>query len=145
MNALDQAADELPRICALAERFRDAIERCDRRDLPVTFECFPLGSCGDATLLLAKYLKINGHDGFAYICGVREEQSHAWLGRRSLIIDITGDQFSDNPNAVFVGENSRWHAQFSIDSEHPADLDCYDPNTRLSLGVAYGHILKNLA
>ncbi|MBR0684458.1 hypothetical protein JQ594_00900 [Bradyrhizobium manausense] len=78
------------------------------------------------TLLLAKYLKIHGHDGFSYICGVRGEQSRAWLGRRSLIVDITGDQFSDSSVAVFVGENSPWHAQFRIDSEHPADLDCYD-------------------
>lgn len=70
--------------------------------------------------------------------------TQAWLKPEALIVDFTGDQFSDDPVAVFVGRNSRWHAQFRFDSEHPADIDRYDPNTPFSLGIAYRYILRNL-
>jgi hypothetical protein len=45
------------RILDLAMRFRAAIEACDLKTLPITFHEFPRGSCGVATLILAKYLK----------------------------------------------------------------------------------------
>ena len=84
------------RIRDLAKRLRAAIEACDLKTLPITFHEFPRGSCGDATLILAKHLKDNGQKGFAYVCGMRDGHSHAWLERDGLIVDITGDQFADN-------------------------------------------------
>ena len=43
-----------------ATNFRDAIERCERSSLPITFENFPCGSCGDVTLLLGTFLSEQG-------------------------------------------------------------------------------------
>lgn len=70
---------------------------------------------GTRRFFFAKYLEANGHNGFVYVCGIRSDQSHAWLRREALIVDITGDQFADNPIAVFVGQYWRWHAQFRFE------------------------------
>jgi hypothetical protein len=48
--------DEFAEIRYLATRFRNAIEACDPAGLPIGMQNFPLGACGDAALLLAKYL-----------------------------------------------------------------------------------------
>jgi hypothetical protein len=88
----------------------------------------------DATLILAKYLKENGQEGFVYVCGMRDGHSHAWLRRDGLIVDITGDQFPDNGDSVCVSRGSAWHAQFEIDCEDPSDIDLYDDFTRFNLG-----------
>ena len=58
-----------------AAQFRTALEECERRLLPITFEDFPRGSCGDATLLLAKFLQDSGLGMFDYICGELYELS----------------------------------------------------------------------
>jgi hypothetical protein len=129
----------------LAERFRAAVEACDLRRLPITFHEFPNGSCGDATLILAKYLNDNGHEGFVYVCGIRDGHSHAWLQRGDLIVDITGDQFPDNEHSVCVSRRSAWHAQFEIDHESSSDIDLYDDLTRVGLGAAYNKILQQLS
>jgi len=75
--------------------FRHAIEACDRSALPITFENFPAGSCGDAALILGKYLEERGFGLFDYVLGERGGRSHAWLQRGHLVVDITGDQFDD--------------------------------------------------
>ena len=136
--------DDVLRIRDLAERFRAAIEACDLRRLPITFQEFPRGSCGDATLVLAKYLKENEQEGFVYVCGMRDGHSHAWLERNGLIVDITGDQFPDNDDPVCVSRGSAWHAQFEIDREDPSDIDLYDDFTRFNLGAAYDRISQHL-
>jgi hypothetical protein len=132
------------RILDLAKRFRAAIEACDLKTLPITFHEFPRGSCGDATLILAKYLKDNGQEGFVYVCGMRDGHSHAWLERDGLIVDITGDQFADNEDPVCVSRRSAWHAQFEIDREDLSDIDLYDDFTRFNLGGAYKRISLHL-
>ncbi|OPZ87669.1 MAG: hypothetical protein BWY74_03344 [Firmicutes bacterium ADurb.Bin419] len=38
-----------------------------------------MGSCGDASLLLGKYLDEMGLGQFDYVCGELGRQSHAWL------------------------------------------------------------------
>lgn len=65
-------AGDVDRIRQLATDFRQAIERCPRANLPIEFADFPHGACGDATLLLAKYLQDNGHTGFVYALGTRD-------------------------------------------------------------------------
>jgi hypothetical protein len=138
------AACEDLRILDLAMGFRAAIEACELKTLPITFHEFPRGSCGDATLILAKYLKDNGQEGFVYVCGVRDGHSHAWLQRDGLIVDITGDQFPDNEKRVCVVRGSVWHAQFEIDREDLSDIDLYDDFTRFNLGAAYKRISLHL-
>ena len=126
----------------LATRFRNAIERCSRAALPITFENFPRGSCGDAALLLAKYLERHGHAGFTYICGMRNGGSHAWLRRDDLIVDITADQFPDQHQSVIVDRLSSWHASFRLDprDEQHADFERYDAFTAANLADAYEQI-----
>lgn len=132
------------RIRDLAGRFRAAIEACDLKRLPITFHEFPRGACGDATLILAKYFKDNGQEGFVYVCGMRDGHSHAWLQRDGLIVDITGDQFPDNDQRICVIRGSVWHAQFEIDRESSSDIDLYNDFTRLSMGAAYNRISQHL-
>jgi hypothetical protein len=132
------------RIRDLAKRLRAAIEACDLSTLPITFHEFPRGSCGDASLILAKHLKDNGQKGFAYVCGMRDGHSHAWLERDGLIVDITGDQFADNEDPVCVSRRSAWHAQFEIDREDLSDIDLYDDFTRFNLGAAFDTISRHL-
>ncbi|MFT8349294.1 transglutaminase domain-containing protein [Clostridium saccharoperbutylacetonicum] len=39
---------------------------------------FPRGCCGDASNLLAKFLRDNGIE-CEYVCGIKGQQSHVWL------------------------------------------------------------------
>jgi hypothetical protein len=132
----------------LAVQFRHAIERCPRSRLPLQFRDFPRGSCGDAALLLKKFLQENGHTGFAYILGMRGEQSHAWLQRDNLIVDVTADQFPDQRRSVIVALNSRWHKTFERDlleeQEHVADFEQYDRRTAAELRNAYRLCIAHL-
>lgn len=135
---------EVSLIYKLATCFRAAIEATQPSKLPITFNNFPHGSCGDAALLLAKYLEESGHSGFNYILGERHDSSHAWLQKDALIVDITGDQFSDMPHPVFVGAHSDWHASFNGCPKHIADFEIYDAHTRSTLHAAYHEILLHL-
>jgi hypothetical protein len=94
---------------------------CDPESLIITLREFPRGSCGDATLLLAKYLEENKCGKFDYVCGEREEFSHAWLQRDRLIVDITADQFDDQNSPVIVTEDHDWHSQFTLSVKEKND------------------------
>jgi hypothetical protein len=126
------------------ERFRNAVERIDKSRLPITLQDFPHGACGDAALLLAKYLERQGFGKFDYMLGTRDEHSHAWLQRGDLIADITADQFPDNADAVIVKLKSAWHAEFQGEIENVADFEIYDDRTRAILGAAYAEIVASI-
>lgn len=118
------------RIRKLAIQFRTAIEmaKADGEfNSDFLFPQFPHGCCGDASDLLGQYLLENGIESY-YVCGNRyfddpEEgtQSHAWLLVEGLIVDITGDQFSDRASyynydeAVYVGIGDSFHDLFEIE------------------------------
>jgi hypothetical protein len=138
----DEAAS-LIHIRQLAVQFRHAIERCHTR-LPIQFRDFPLGSCGDAALLLAKFLEKNGHPGFVYIVGMREGGSHAWLQQDNLTVDIAADQFSDQPQSVIVALNSDWHKTFERDHEDIADFEQYNRAAATELRNAYRLCIAHL-
>jgi hypothetical protein len=139
-------AGSLIHIRELAVQFRHAIERCPRSRLPIQSRDFPHGSCGDAALLLAKFLQENGHTGFVYILGMREGGSHAWLQRDDLTVDITADQFSDQQQSVIVALNSDWHATFECDplDEDVADFEQYDRRTATEMRNAYRLCISHL-
>lgn len=90
---------ELQKIEFHTKQFRVALENCSKNLLPIGFRDFPKGSCGDTCLLLAKHLQNMKCGTFDYVCGVVKEnddnnfQTHAWLQKDILIIDITADQF----------------------------------------------------
>jgi hypothetical protein len=128
-----------------ATAFRAAIERCDRRALPIGFECFPRGSCGDTTLLLGTYLTEQGLGAFEYVYAQRGRrdadqptwQSHAWLRQGPLIVDITADQFPEVAEPVIVTSSSSWHETFQQEVRHSADFRIFDEDTRASLDAAF--------
>lgn len=128
----------------LASQFRAAIEATPARDLPITLKTFPHGACGDAALLLAKFLGDQGCGRFDYMLGERDGHSHAWLQQGDLIVDIACDQFSDMPERVFVGRQSAWHAQFNAERESDANFELYDDATGLALERAYQIIVRHL-
>lgn len=131
-----------------AEEVRSAIERADRASLPITFENFPRGSCGDATLILGTHLKSLGFGPFNYVVGDRGNQcegtwhSHAWLEGEGLVIDITADQFPEFPHKVFVAPTSSFHETFDSEATHEADFHIYDQHTVATLSAAYSTILR---
>ncbi|HTA99373.1 MAG TPA: hypothetical protein VK804_02770 [Bradyrhizobium sp.] len=130
----------------VAVQFRRAIERC-RTQLPIQSRDFPHGACGDAVLLLAKFLQENGHTGFWYILRMREDCSHAWLQRGDLIVDITADQFPDQRKSVIVALNPGWHRTFERDldeKEQVADFEQYDPRTVAEMRHAYRLCISRL-
>ena len=142
-------ASNLGRVRELAAAFRDAIERCDRSSLPLSFEAFPCGSCGDVTNLLGKFLIEQGAGAFRYICGERgnagaDWHSHAWLEADGVIVDITADQFPEVTEKVFVSTQSEWHATFRQEPLHQADYQRNDEPTFLRLAKAYRVIVENI-
>ncbi|MGD9547810.1 MAG: hypothetical protein AB7V45_09725 [Candidatus Krumholzibacteriia bacterium] len=111
---------------------------------------FPRGACGDAAILLGAYLIDQGYPGFDYMLGERGYAAdgtwttHAWLERDQVIVDITGDQFSDQDEGVFVGRGSAWHDTFSREKQNAGDFRVYDKNTVASLEPYYEVLRKNL-
>ena len=100
------------RILQLCERLYWAIEAFPIADIPfplqTEFSGFPNGCCGDTCYLLEQWLTENGESGFKRFCGTgtREHphQTHAWLERGGLIVDITRGQYSRS-DEVYVGED----------------------------------------
>lgn len=77
------------------------------------FGNFPSGSCGSTASIIAEYLINKGIENIEYVCGVRNNDSHAWLEINGMIIDITGDQFVDGVDGVFISSNRDFHDQFT--------------------------------
>jgi len=114
----------------LVNQFRDAIDvarDAGEFDKDFSFYKFPRGCCGDASYLLAQFLLENGIRTY-YVCGTYRDgsfenfQSHAWLlTDNQTIIDITGDQFRDNPDflnydkSVYVGAEDDFHRLFEVE------------------------------
>lgn len=124
----------------LAYGFRKAILQCEQSQLPITLQTFPNGSCGDASLLLGKYLLNNGYSNVRYIAGWKATKSHAWLLVDDFIVDITADQFPEITESVIVEDESLWHQQFEIDTDHAADFELYDPFTKNKFQLIYNYI-----
>jgi len=71
-------------------------------------------------------------------------QSHAWLQRGNLIIDITADQFPEVEDPVIVTTRSPWHEQFEGEPQHVADYRIYDDFTVARLHAAYTKIVSRI-
>ena len=117
----------------LANNFRNAIDIARElgefeRDL--SFCNFPRGCCGDTSDLLAQFLLENDIRTY-YVCGTFRRgsfenfQSHAWLLMdNQIIIDITGDQFRNNPDflnydkSVYVGAEDDFHRLFEVEDRN---------------------------
>lgn len=141
-DRIDTYKDNLTKAAA---RFRVAIEKCNTATLScIGLQNFPRGACGDAALLLAKYLQENEYGDFDYVLGEREGCSHAWLQRESLIIDITADQFEDQEATVIVTEDHWWHSLFNGEKQNIADFEIYDPHTVSEMRRTYAEIMEKI-
>ena len=133
----------------MAVVFRRAIEASDLAH-DIGFSQFPKGACGDAALLLARFLRAHGVDQIEYVLGWSLEgrearRSHAWLEIGGLTVDITADQFSSRPAPpVLVTFDRKWHLYFVEQERHTAELDAYDPVTRTRLLDLYRRVLRNI-
>jgi hypothetical protein len=139
----------LARLGEVAARFRAAIEIVGA-DLGTPFGNFPRGCCGQATLLLGTHLVERGFGEFAYMLGRRRifdkaaDESHAWLQRGDLIVDITADQFAGINDAVVVTTDSDWYQQFEPKPEHVADYRIFDAHTVAVFSGKYSKITATL-
>ena len=113
----------------LATQFRKAIDmalEAGEFDNDSIYRRFPHGCCGDTSDMLAQYLLDNGIKT-DYVCGMYwgktdgNVQTHAWLMvDKSIIVDITGDQFSDRftflnyGKPVYVGQEDGFHRLFNV-------------------------------
>lgn len=125
------------------QKFRKAIETCNKNKLSVAFLAFPRGSCGDSSLLLARFLKEEGLGEFDYICGSRDSETHAWLKQGDTIIDITSDQFSDGLGRIYIGSKNAFHSSFEVNRLSSAHEE-YDEDAMKALNDNYEEIMLNV-
>ena len=126
-------------------RIRTAFERIDKSNLPVTFNDFPRGSCGDTCEVLAEILRELGHGSSQYKVGCRENgNSHAWLEMNSVIIDITADQFDEISDPVYIGPSNPWYQSFEIQQEHEAGYSRLDARSKAELAGVHSRVKEEL-
>ncbi|WP_434599602.1 hypothetical protein [Streptomyces sp. A5-4] len=99
-------------VCSAAERFRHGIE-ASRDGWPdlvyLPFKSFPAGTCWPTTVLLADYFAQCGLGRWDQYRGARtDRQTHAWLERDGVLVDITADQFPGR-DPVIVTRDRSWH------------------------------------
>lgn len=134
-------------IISHAAAFRDAIVRSGGGGL-LSLQNFPNGACGDASILLGQFFADNALGEWFYVNGERATlsgmQSHAWIERNGLVVDITANQFAEIDDPVLVTAEKGWHLQFVEENRHVARIDIYDEHTREKLRVGYELILESV-
>lgn len=116
----------------------------------MSLENFPTGSCCDASTLLGTYLKDNGLGDFYFVKGSRGEEAeletHYWLEKEDIIVDITADQFAGiNEEVIVTSTDSKWHKSFTktiLRKAHHREIEAVD--VRDHLDAVYDFILLNM-
>jgi hypothetical protein len=107
--------DQLRRI---ASAVREILEHHAGETTDIMFRDFPRGTCGPTSELLGRYLTEAAGLDAQYIAANRSDGwSHAWVTVDGIIIDITADQFGQEP--IIVAANSDWHGQWEADEPRP--------------------------
>jgi hypothetical protein len=114
---------ELPDI---AERFRSALDGCDRSGWGIQFQSFPRGSCGAVCEVFGRYLAERFGIYAMYVSGrgrIHRDlvSSHAWLEIDGMIVDITGDQFGRAK--VVVTRDDSWFDRFKDLDRHALTVE----------------------
>lgn len=113
------------------------------------FRYFPRGCCMDASELLAAYLKDKCLGTFALVTGLRHDgdqlQSHAWLEKGNLIIDVTADQFAFYEEQSLVTKDRTWYEQFSAQRRTKVDGDFREDWGVVHLDHAWGILFPFLS
>ncbi|ASA21276.1 hypothetical protein [Paenibacillus donghaensis] len=129
-----------------ATLFRRAIEKMDISEYSMSpwFNRFPRACCGDASNLLAKYLREQHGVETIYVCGWRKGQSHAWLEYNDLIIDITADQFEEIFEPAVVTTDKTFHSRFLNQKYSDSDFNKFDSRSIVRLRALYVNVLKKI-
>jgi hypothetical protein len=136
------------KIKELSVRFREAILKCDSLELPSSLADFPSCSCADASILLGTYLIDNGINPFSLIKGKRGKgsafETHYWLEKDNMIVDITADQFDDISDEIIITSiDSNWHNSFEKEIIREADYRIIGArDIRNHLSAVYDYILQ---
>lgn len=144
----------------LTNQFREAIDVVKDSgdfDKDFSFYKFLLGCCGDASILLVQFLFKNGIKTYC-VCSTYRDSSfknshfHAWLlADNQTIIDITGDQFKNNPlflnydKPIYVGVADNFHRLFEVEDRNVHEnlgLDTLDCMCQSRLKKLYRKIIK---
>lgn len=132
------------RLQDIASRFRRGIERSVPDITAISFKHFPRGSCGDASILLGRYLREIGLGYADYVSGSRDGYTHGWLEIGPIIIDITADQFGDAPSGIIVSVDAAFHDTFRPVKKAPYDAEECIPEYAAQLDEAYATIIKSI-
>ena len=95
------------------------------RQLGSSFNSFPEGACGNASDFLSEWLITKNLGVFEYVWGTRKGFSHGWLEIDGYIIDITGDQFSDFNDPVYIGTDKEFHGTFEEQQRSAPEVSPY--------------------
>lgn len=107
-----------------ASRIRKVLEKNRDNTSDINFTDFPRGACGVTSELLGRYFRDFMNMEAYYVEASRDDDcTHAWVTIENLIIDITADQFDQEP--VIVSYNSPWHDQW--ETKPPSSI-CYPEN-----------------
>ena len=111
-------------IVGLAKQFRSYIEaaRASGFFANDTFDCFPKGCCGDASCLLAEFLRSKGVDSI-YVWGEDNTgQTHAWLVVKDDRVTIPAPQFLEIRDEIRTVLNSYSNEAYAT----PVDISHYE-------------------
>ena len=132
----------------LATEFRSAILKCNRTSQLTTFHEFPKGFCGDASILLSRYLKDMQQGTFINVSGEFNNnenfQSHAWLQKKNIIVDITADQFNEVNCPIIVTTDDTWYKQFNHLEKWGAIIENFKGPAKTNLLSSYKIIVSNI-
>lgn len=103
-------------LAEVARAAREIFEHKVSKDEPssLMFSTFPAGTCGPVTELLARYLNETFSTDALYANGIgtwrgQRPWSHAWVEVEGMVLDITADQFGQEPIIVLPLDIARWH------------------------------------
>ena len=147
----DEETAEILQLRELAALVRTAILVArDRFPHPLKqkFSAFPKNCCGHASVLLVLYLKDLGVKRVYRVFNGKHIQdvkkSHAWVEVGEIIVDITADQFPDNP-PVIVTDNRKWHACFDGEQRTAEILEDFSEKAMQNYREAYAAVRESLS
>lgn len=131
-----------------AVSFRAAIKKLTEKEIKNAssdwFNGFPVGCCGDASDLLAKYL-LSKNIKTTYRHGWFEDKSHGWLAYNDYIIDITADQFEEISAPVIITKDNIWHSKFKNDQLEENIFKDFDLNDAGRLEDLYVRVIEKIS
>ena len=140
---------DIHKIRKLSEKFIRAIRKCDSSELPLSLADFPVESCSDASMLLGSYFKDNGLGDFDFVKGRRGQgvklETHYWLQRNTLIVDITAFQFEGIDDEMLItNTDSEFHNSFEQKIIQQADYRLIEaPDVERHLHAVYEYIYQH--